>query len=450
MVTDVQPLYGGLLAQGRFEGSPNRPGYTFHAHDGRRSFALDEPSVFKNLLLLGGPGSGKTNAMNLIVGQTRDWQQHRPGSDPGVSLIFDTKGDYLSHPGFCRPGDIIIANDLKHRSRSAVWNLFGDILADGPEPFSYESNARELAASYFRGRGSQIQPFFSNAARDIFASALIYFIRRSHDNPRGWKDNLNNWFLLQFLMRNSATQILKYFSIYHDMRGLSSYIGDGSSNQALGVMAELRSMLYECFQGVFAQKASSPAQEFSIRSAIHNKRNQAIFVLYDLQVGETLAPNYRMLIDLALKEALGSHANGRVHLFLDEMKLLPRLQHLEDALNIGRSKQVSVVAGLQSISQVRSAYDEDIAQNILAGFGSVFTFHLNDAESRQYISELYGRNQIAFRYQNASGAPVDQERHGYTVEDWDLMALKPGHAVIGLASQQMPFPFHFQQDPALP
>ena len=31
---------------------------------------------------------------------------------------------------------------------------------------------------------------------------------------------------------------MKFFSLYPDLQGLSSYVGDGTSHQALGVMAE--------------------------------------------------------------------------------------------------------------------------------------------------------------------------------------------------------------------
>lgn len=104
------------------------------------------------------------------------------------------------------------------------------------------------------------------------------------------------------------------------------------------------------------------------------------------------------------------------------------------------------MAGLQSVGQIYSAYDEKVGQDILSGFGSVLTFRLNDHASRAFISGLYGRNLMAYRYQNAGNQQLDRERDGYTVEDWDLLSLRPGHAVVGLASQNTPFPFFFEQD----
>ena len=157
---------------------------------------------------------------------------------------------------------------------------------------------------------------------------------------------------------------------------------------------------------------------------------------------------YRVLIDLALKEALGTTlgAPGRTHIFLDELRLVPQLVHLEDALNYGRSKRVSVVAGLQSVGQINAAYGEHVGHNILSGFGSVFAFRMNDAASRAYVSDLFGPNVESYRYQNVGNRQFDREREGRTVEQWGLMNLGVGEAVVGLASQAAPFRFRFMKD----
>ena len=442
MVTDKTALMGGLLEQSRYINSGRQSRYVFADSSGRRMFAVDDVSVYKNVLLLGGAGSGKTNVVNQMVAQCLEWNNADRNS---VSIIFDTKEDFISHPGFLRSNDIIIANGGRYEQESAVWNIFPEVLADGNRASDYESNAREISNTLFKGRGSQIQPFFVNAARDIFAATLLYFIRRWREEPERWKDNLNNRYLVDFLMSCDPVKLMSYFKRYPDLRGLSSYIGNGDNNQAMGVMSELRSMLNDCFQGRFASKPAY-GEGFSVRKTVRRKGGMTIFVLYDMKLGEVLTPVYSLLIDMALKEALGSNAGGRVHLFLDELKLLPHLQHLEDALNFGRSKKLSVVAGLQSVSQIYAAYGEDVGKNILSGFGNCFAFKLNDPTSRKYISELYGTNLISYVYSNIGNQQTPRERDGYTVEDWDLIRLTPGQAVIGLASQTLPFLFTFEKD----
>lgn len=443
-VTNENTLYGSSVNNCFYQRSSYQQRLFFRDQMTNRLFAIDEPSVFKNILLLGGAGSGKTNVMNQIVAQVLNW--NRTEGQNGVSLIFDTKGDYITHKNFRKYGDYIIGNDKRYRNESVSWNIFDEVLADGPSPVDYEANAREIANVLFKDRGSKSQPFFANAARDIFANMIIYFIRRKRDNPEKWSDKLNNYDFISFLLRKPTAQFVQYFKIYPDMHGLISYIGDGNNNQALGVFGELRSMLYDCFQGVFCQKPSPSSPSFSIRHAIREKGGKTIFILYDMSLGETMIPIYRLLVDLALKEALSTNSNGHTHLFLDELKLLPKVTHLEDALNFGRSKKVSVVAGLQSVGQIYSTYGKETGQVILGGFGSVIALKSNDYESREYISQLFGPNVIAYRYENGSNVPIDRERDGNTVEHWHLQNLEAGHAIVGLASQSTPFFFFFEKD----
>lgn len=443
-VTSENNLYGSSICSCKYHRTANEPRLFFRDQENGDIFAIDEPSVFKNILLLGGAGSGKTNVMNQIVAQVLNW--NRSEGRTGVSLIFDTKGDYISHSNFREHGDYIIGNDSRYRNESVTWNIFKEVLADGPLPVDYEANAREIANVLFKDRGSKTQPFFANAARDIFANMIIYFIRRNRDNPSKWKDQLNNYDFVSFLLRKSPSQFVQYFKIYPDMHGLISYIGDGNNNQALGVFGELRSMLYDCFQGVFYQKPSLTRPSFSIRDAIRAKQGKTIFVLYDMSLGETMIPIYRLLVDLALKEALSTNSNGHTHIFLDELKLLPKVTHLEDALNFGRSKKVSIVAGLQSVGQIYSTYGKDAGHVILGGFGSVITLKTNDYDSREYVSQLFGPNLVAYRYENGSNTPIDRERDGRTIEHWHIQNLQVGHAIVGLASQSEPFFFFFEED----
>ena len=64
---------------------------------------------------------------------------------------------------------------------------------------------------------------------------------------------------------------------------------------------------------------------FSMREFIRSKGGKVLFIEYDLSIGSVLTPIYRLLFDLALKEALGrgSAQSGNVYLICDEFKLIP-------------------------------------------------------------------------------------------------------------------------------
>ncbi len=116
-------------------------------------------------------------------------------------------------------------------------------------------------------------------------------------------------------------------------------------------------------------------------------------------------------------------------------------------MNFGRSKNVSIVAGLQSVSQLYEVYGQDQARVVLSGFGSLFALKTNDAESREFVSHRFAPNVTAFRYNNGSNQFVDRDREGYAVEQWDQMYLGIGQAVIGIPTQSEPFLFQFQYAP---
>ena len=123
-------------------------------------FSFDK-LIETNILLLGGIGTGKTNAMKHLVRQFRD----KNGPDD-LFVFFDSKGDFLKH--FYRPGDATISSAPAADRGGVVWNVFRD-LSDDPRQRAEE--AFEIASTIFSDElGSAAQNmFFAAAARDVFA-----------------------------------------------------------------------------------------------------------------------------------------------------------------------------------------------------------------------------------------------------------------------------------------
>lgn len=403
---------------------------------GEPCFRINHEILSKHIMLIGGSGCGKTNAFLYTIQSVR-----KRMTEDDVAIIFDTKGEF--HEMFSREGDYVLGNSVRFRPLSHTWNIFDEILADGWSEDAVSMNTREISAALFHDRGSSSQPFFCNAARDLFRAVLVHFVRQAKLSP-DWKANLNNEALLRAFQGYKPEHYLAIFNYYPDMKSLSSYLGDGKSNQALGVFGELNSMLSEYFIGILA--ANNPQKSISMRQAVRGKGGKAIFVEYDLSVGEVLTPVYRLLLDQGLKEALSRNQNtGNVYVFADEFKLLPKLQHIDDALNFGRGLGVKVMAGIQSIDQLYDIYGREKGSVIASGFGSVFAFHTNDKSSREYITERFGRNYVVFDYTHEQKNRVaSNEREGYTVEEWDQTNLGVGQAFVGL-SHEPPFLFQFSE-----
>jgi type IV secretory pathway TraG/TraD family ATPase VirD4 len=198
------------------------------------------------------------------------------------------------------------------------------------------------------------------------------------------------------------------------------------------------SIIREILIGIFAEKGA-----FSMREFVRNKGNKTLFIEYDLSIGSMLTPVYRLMFDLALKEALGRNKpQGNVYLVCDEFKLLPHLRHIDDGVNFGRSLGVKVFAGVQSIEQLYEIYGQSRGKNIAAGFSSVYAFRANDVSTRDYITGLFGKNIVLEKYQRLDNQMIEEKRSGQAVEDWDMNSLRVGEAIVGLPFSQ-PFRFYF-------
>ena len=396
-------------------------------------FSLNEDILSKHTLLIGSTGCGKTTLFYHFVSRIK-----KNMTNDDVMIIFDSKGDFHSK-FFCESSDFVIGNSSKYASTSTFWNIYKEILADGWGEREYSINTQEICKSFFEERTKNTtNAFFPNAARDLLAAIITTFIREGKRETNIKKEFFYNNKLREFLDLSDAQMIIDLLTGSPDANAVLSYIR-GENAQSQGVLSEMYSIIREIFIGVFAERGN-----FSMREFVRSKGNKTLFIEYDLAIGNMLTPVYRLMFDLALKEALGRNKpQGNVYLICDEFKLLPHLRHIDDGVNFGRSLGVKVFAGIQSIEQLYEIYGQSRGRNIAAGFSSVYAFRSHDSTTRDYISGLFGKNIVLEKYQTLDNRIIEEKRSGQTVEDWELNSLKIGEAIVGLPFSQ-PFKFHFE------
>jgi len=390
------------------------------------SFPLSDDLLSKHLLFIGGIGMGKTNGIFQILSQLRN---NMTSND--VMVVFDTKGDF--YDSFYRQGDIVISNDDKAtgpRGRD-YWNIFEEINAG----INTEEEIVEIARALFFERSiKSSQPFFPNAARDLFSGIMLHFHRLG-----GVK---NNAVLRNFLDQTPSAEIRAILQQHQDLKAMTSYISDDRSPQTQGVISELQQHLREIFIGNFRKEGN-----LSIRQAIRAKQGRLVFVEYDLGIGGMLTPIYQLMLDMAIKEALSrKKSDGNVWFIIDEFRLIPNLQHIDDGINFGRSMGAKFIIGVQNIEQVFHAYGEAQAHSILSGLLTTVAFRVNDAATRKFIQELVGKNRKkeVFMSSVSSRGIVEQIREANVVEDWDIANMRVGEAIINTPGYK-PFFFHFDK-----
>jgi hypothetical protein len=374
---------------------------------------FDETLLSKHVLFLGSIGSGKTNAMMQVAIDLR------ANAEPDdVFVIFDTKGDYLAE--LYRPDDVVLSNQRHPGVGGRTWNLFYDIHAS--DQAERDDEVFEIATTIF---GDQLEDagdnlFFAAGARDVFAAVVGAMDRDANDHTNQ---------SLRRTLESSPEELVRLVEGHPELAGARHYL-TGSGNGPRAVMAFMQQSIRAAFAGAFQEPGN-----FSVRRFVRNKGARALFVEYDMAVGAQLLPIYRVLLDLAIKEALGrQRAAGNVYVVLDEFSLLPRLGHVSDGINFGRSLGIKFLAGTQNVGQLYHAYGDAIGNSILSGFGTVLAFRLMDQVSRQFVSERFGANrkqitsELAVR---AKGLAQDVVL-GKVIEDWALSTLEVGHAIASL------------------
>ena len=131
---------------------------------------------------------------------------------------------------------------------------------------------------------------------------------------------------------------------------------------------------------------------------------------------------------------------------VDEFRLLPNLQHIDNGINFGRSLGAKFILGAQNVEQIFHSYGEPLARSILSGLMTSVVFRLNDATTREFAKGIFGRNRKRETYVSSvqTRGIVETVRDAYVVEDWELTRLATGQAIVGLPGH-MPTLFHFDR-----
>lgn len=194
MNVNRKPVFGSIVGQNNVSGGLNYISIPGYCDNSRKYLNIDNDVMSKHILLSGGTGSGKTNAFYLILDQLK-----RKMSQNDVMIIFDTKGDYYTKFGIQE--DLILGNSVQYRSKSQKWNIFREILADGWNDQEIENNIYEISWSIFKEAIEKSKnPFFPNAARDLFAAIILGMMERGKNNPQYKKKIITMLYLKRHLM----------------------------------------------------------------------------------------------------------------------------------------------------------------------------------------------------------------------------------------------------------
>ena len=349
-----------------------RDGYALpmHVRDHRKVGRLERHgnclsiSRTGSILALGTTRSGKTETGKHIVEQMRA-DENEP------MIVYDHKEDYQQFLD-SRDQETI---RLSAQDSTQIWNIFGEIKED--------SDADEVARAIFADTDES--EYFDVAGRQVFA-AVLKLIERNFDDLNEDPSNEN---LVNYFQRLGRKEVYEDLLKHEDLTGAASHLDPESSKQASGVYASVQRQINDVFVGDFAKEPEDDESDFSIREYMHTPQGKALVLDYPYREGASTKPIFRLLIDLAAREALDDGDQGS-YFVLDEVAQIPHLSRLDELVNVGAGRSIQVLLTLQSVAQLRANYGSENASAVLSGLTSAMVLRCDDQ-----VSVDYARDKIA-------------------------------------------------------
>jgi type IV secretory pathway TraG/TraD family ATPase VirD4 len=309
----------------------------------------------KHTFIVGRPGVGKTVFLSQVLGRLKERGER--------GIVYDFKGDYVSK--FYDPYTDILFNPLD--SRCLGWSVFNEVST----AMDIDAIAHSLIPPAYMA-----DPFWNDAARDVFAGILHYLYQA------GTKTNADIW----KAVTAPGVQITEWMNYTVGGQRGYRYIEDAGSKQAISVFSVMMQFT-KSFE--FMSKSDG---SFSIVDWLQGGKGW-IFVTNYADVQDTLKPILSLFIDLMGRKLLSmkDDYNRRIFFLLDELGTLQRLSTIVRLLTLSRSKGGSCWLGIQDIGQLDKLYSEQLRQAIINACANSAVFSVSDPTTADFPEDWRNR-----------------------------------------------------------
>lgn len=316
----------------------------------------------RHILVMGSVGGGKTQVIKPLM------QAARMRKDK--VFIYDNKGDFSAE----MPGVIVAPWD----ARSVAWDIASDCTS--------KQDAKELAARLIV---ESKDPLWSNAARQVLTGMVI---KLQSERPRKW-----TWQNLADLIPLPQDELLIVMQKYFP-EGIRAV--EEASKTTQSILINL-----SAFAGIIFDLADAwgtSKKRFSFVNWLKNQGREAKVSTVIVQGSGRFAELQKAYIG-GIIAAMASRINSaeigesktrRVWFFLDEFAQLGKVSGFAPLLEIGRSKGIRVVIGLQDINQIRDLYGKEQAESWMSMIGTQIYARISPGETADFVSGLVGDREV--------------------------------------------------------
>ncbi len=315
--------------------------------------AVPEAFEPEHILLVGAPGTGKTNLITTMLEGIRKQGKR--------AIVYDTAGSFVEK--FYRPGRDILLNPLD--KRTDIWSPWVDV----PREYHYD----QIAESTIPDKHGD--PFWPKAAR----GTLVAVLRKLAAQGRTY---------VSVLLHTVLRSPLKDLAAFAAGTDAAAFISSEGERTSAGVQAELASVMRS-----FAY-LDDTEDGLSIRDWVTTEGDDSwLFITVKADQLPSLRPLITVWLDIAISAimSLTPDRERRLYCVIDELPSLQKLPSLSDFLARARKYGGCGILGFQSYPQLTATYGKEDAAAITGYCSTWVALRANDSDTSELISKNLGR-----------------------------------------------------------
>lgn len=333
-----------------------------------------------NLLMIGGPGTGKSQ---LYFKNLENIREHK-----GKVIVHDRSGTFVER--FYRKDKDIILNPLDHRTVN--WSLFSE--------FRYEHQFQMIANIMFEETKSG-DPFWYEAPRLIFTALAL---------QESGKPNPSAFNLVNRVLTCSVEELIEMCR--------NTYAQSVMDKKLIKQAQTLRSIVATKAK-FFTLFDDSKGESFSLRDWILDDNTEGtVFITSNKEMEAYLKPIITIWLELSSATVLSTDEDTkrRIYLFFDELHTLGKIRSLADTLADIRKHGGSAWLGFQGYSQARDIYGDDGFDALSVSCATNVFMRANNYKCAKWMSEQLGKSD-KYETQESLSYGVERVRDGVNMSD---------------------------------
>lgn len=345
-----------------------------------------------NLALFGAPGSGKS----VLLLTTLIYQQNLAaleGKDPFVFFMLDIKPELQKKSVI--PNDKLKILSL-HRREQYGWDVYYNITPDSSDD-DIVSELDVIARALIDAGESTKNEFFYESARNIVIAILFHQLKLG----RSFMKSLE--YILQSNMETAVTDTLSKVEGKPEFLMVQKLLSPfkGKKGEAMeGIELAARQSL-----AIFNKQSVIWFLDSNPRKANPNDLEDKISISFEIP--EVKLSEYKCLLRLVTNQII-QHCSARpedshmIVLLIDEAARLGALNWV-DFLSTSRSRQVSTILAMQSLSQMQKVWGKEDAKSLLELCRITAVLSCSDEDTARMFSGWAGNYQAQKRSSNHGG-----------------------------------------------